>query len=418
MMGSAQGPLFLVWAMMVLLLSVGMAAMVRCAMFDSERWQRWRPVRDFLLSSDPAQRTLLLRYAVGLLNSMAGVLALNYGVTRGAIDAQACHHLTWAAITVCGAWTILLRAPQFYRRISMHLLVELQVMTATCFLAWGYLIGGPGKPVALMLLFIILMFCMFIVSTRQLGRCCLLATAGFGLVFHQVAQDATAPFVAEMQLVFFGVMVIILMSMCVLATHLNNIRLAAMKRKNELAEALTRIRELAIRDELTGLFNRRHMLELLNTERSRTARAGHPWCIGLLDIDHFKQINDRHGHGVGDEVLRAMALIIQDGLRTSDQVARWGGEEFLVMFPDTTCEEAAQVLQRIRQALASAVISATEPDLHTTFSAGVTAFGEEEPLVRTIDRADQALYRAKAAGRDRTERLDLPMPAQSARLTA
>lgn len=404
-MSGAQGQLILVWAVMVLLLSGGMAALVNCALFETHRWKRWSPLRDFLLSSDPAQRGLILRYLIGLLDGMAGVLALNYGVVRGAIDAQACQHLTWGAIMSGVVWTVVLRSG-LNKRLSTALAVELQVMTAIFFLAWGYQIGGPGKPVALMLLFIILMFCMFIVTTRQLVRCCVLSTLGFGMVFTRAAHEANGPFVAEMQLVYFGTMVIVLMSMCLLATHLSNMRVRAMKRKAELAEALARIRELAIRDELTGLFNRRHMLDMLNAERSRTARAGHPWCVCLLDIDHFKQINDRHGHGVGDEVLRSMGLIIQDGLRGSDQVARWGGEEFLIMFPDTSCEEATQVVTRIRQSLATSLISRTVPDLRATFSAGVTCFDNDEPMTQTIDRADQALYRAKAAGRNRMERLE------------
>jgi diguanylate cyclase (GGDEF)-like protein len=108
---------------------------------------------------------------------------------------------------------------------------------------------------------------------------------------------------------------------------------------------------------------------------------------------------------VGDEVLRSAALLIKDGLRESDQVARWGGEEFLIMFPDTSCQEAEQVLSRIRHAMALAMLSRTVPDLTGTFSAGVTAMEGDEPLPRMIDRADQALYKAKAAGRNRTRQL-------------
>jgi diguanylate cyclase (GGDEF)-like protein len=189
----------------------------------------------------------------------------------------------------------------------------------------------------------------------------------------------------------------------VLMTYLSNIRARSSQRKQSLAEALARIRELAIRDELTGLFNRRHMLELLHTERSRADRSAQPWCLCMIDIDHFKTINDRHGHGVGDEVLRSLSLIIRDGLRDCDHVARWGGEEFLILLPNTGLDEAVLVVERIRQSLLRTGVSRSVPDLRVTLSAGVSQVLADESLPQTIDRADQALYRAKAAGRNCTQ---------------
>ena len=121
----------------------------------------------------------------------------------------------------------------------------------------------------------------------------------------------------------------------------------------------TQINELATRDELTGLFNRRHMLEVLAAERLRVDRTKRPFCICVIDLDKFKVINDRHGHGVGDEALCAAAHTIASGLRDSDVVARWGGEEFLIMFTDTDCDAAAQVLERVRQDLSRRTVSAT-----------------------------------------------------------
>jgi diguanylate cyclase (GGDEF)-like protein len=253
---------------------------------------------------------------------------------------------------------------------------------------------------------VVLLLCLFKITSRQLVRCCVLAAVMFGAAFARIATSAASePFLVEIQAVFFAVLIVVLMSMCLLSAHISSIRQRSLKRKRELAQAMIKIRELAIRDELTGLFNRRHMQDLLGNERSRAERLNYPWCIALLDLDHFKQVNDRHGHAVGDEVLRSAALLIKDGLRESDQVARWGGEEFLIMFPDTSCEEAEQVLMRIRRAMAQAMVSCTVPDLTSTFSAGVTAVEGDEALPRMIDRADQALYRAKAAGRNRTEQL-------------
>jgi diguanylate cyclase (GGDEF)-like protein len=286
-------------------------------------------------------------------------------------------------------------------------MAEYQIFTTELYLMWGYYLGGPGAPVALMLLFVILLFCMFTTGTRTLIRASLFAAVGFGGVMWYIAQiKRDSPTIPQLQLVYFCVLLIMLISVCVMVTQLSRMRRKSTQRKEELIEALARIRELATRDELTGLFNRRHILELLNTEKHRSIRSRRTFCIGMIDVDHFKSVNDVHGHGAGDQVLSSVATVITAGLRETDVVARWGGEEFLVMFTDTNCATAEAVLSRIQKALAHTMVSAAVPDLRVTFSAGVTPYQADEMLTRTIDRADRALYMAKTAGRNRTVRLE------------
>jgi diguanylate cyclase (GGDEF)-like protein len=181
-------------------------------------------------------------------------------------------------------------------------------------------------------------------------------------------------------------------------------RARLMQRKIDLTAALAQIKELATRDELTGLFNRRHMVSVLNAEGQRADRHQGKFCLCVIDVDHFKSINDQWGHGVGDEVLRSLAGVVAAGLRETDVVARWGGEEFLVLFTDTDCEDAALVIDRMRLMLDHTTMCANLPDLRVTFSAGLTTYQVDEPIVATIERADLALYQAKASGRNRTER--------------
>jgi diguanylate cyclase (GGDEF)-like protein len=339
---------------------------------------------------------------------MAGVLALNYGAERGVIDVDAARQLTISAVAVSlGAYAIF-RAG-WNKSFSDPAMIEPQMMAIIAFLGWGYLIGGPGRVIALMLLFIALMFGMFTIRSRQLLRSCVLAAVVFGAAFLTVAsREQLVPFSAELQSVVFAVLLVILVSVSLLGHQLSMMRDASARHKQELTEALAKLQGQAIRDELTGLFNRRHMNVLLNTERSRADRSGRAWCVCMIDLDLFKHVNDDYGHNVGDEVLRSTAQVIFDGLRDADQVARWGGEEFLVMFPDTDCQAARLVLERIRQSLARTVVSHTVPDLRVTFSAGVTCYITGEALTDTVDRADHALYQAKAGGRNRTERLDKP----------
>ncbi len=156
------------------------------------------------------------------------------------------------------------------------------------------------------------------------------------------------------------------------------------------------------RDPLTGLGNRRAVDHLLPALLKDTAAAGRPMTLAILDLDHFKQINDRHGHRVGDRVLLAVAQLLRQCVRQADLVARIGGEEFLAVLPDADETRAKEVCERIRLHVAGHDWAAVTPGLAVTLSAGfASAPPYDEAVLAT--RADQALYRAKALGRDRVE---------------
>ncbi len=170
---------------------------------------------------------------------------------------------------------------------------------------------------------------------------------------------------------------------------------------SRLAAALTQVRELSERDELTGLQNRRSILALLAEERARHARGGPAFGVAILDIDHFKQVNDRFGHGMGDEVLRAFAKLVAGNLRSTDRFARYGGEEFLLLLlnsPETPLVELAA--ERLRCAVDDHAWSSIAADLKITCSIGVTMSRSGEDAAEMLERADAALYRAKACGRN------------------
>lgn len=169
----------------------------------------------------------------------------------------------------------------------------------------------------------------------------------------------------------------------------------------QLHKAMTRLEEIAVRDELTGLFNRRHFLARLDEELARTERGGTRLHIALIDLDHFKEVNDVHGHQVGDLVLRKFADVAQRELRRSDVVARYGGEEFIALFAEGESGDIAQVLERLRIDFASACVRDINPQMTVTLSAGLAAWHEGDTPDSIIQRADQALYRAKAEGRNR-----------------
>ena len=169
-------------------------------------------------------------------------------------------------------------------------------------------------------------------------------------------------------------------------------------------------RRLATTDPLTGVFNRRTFIELAERELARSHRDATPLSLMILDLDHFKQVNDTYGHLVGDEVLVAFTALVKDCARRGDLVVRYGGEEFCVLLPGTPLGAAGALAERIRTATATTAL-ATRP-MKITVSAGVTAYagGPEAKLETLLARADEALYRAKHEGRDRVVALPLTEP--------
>jgi diguanylate cyclase (GGDEF)-like protein len=160
----------------------------------------------------------------------------------------------------------------------------------------------------------------------------------------------------------------------------------------------------ADRDELTGAYNRRHLLEIMAHERERAERHGHPFSLCILDIDHFKAINDNYGHATGDVVLRELARRIGAELRSRDRLGRWGGEEFVVLLPDAGIEDARAMSERVRRMVAEQPVAVGAMEVPATLSIGLAVFDPIRDDASTlVARADAALYRAKAGGRNRVE---------------
>jgi diguanylate cyclase (GGDEF)-like protein len=159
--------------------------------------------------------------------------------------------------------------------------------------------------------------------------------------------------------------------------------------------------EIARTDPLTGLLNRRHMEERLEEEVARFRAQGTAFSVILSDVDHFKQINDQHGHDAGDRVLAGVATVFNRGLRGGDAVARWGGEEFLVLLPGADLSAAEEVAQRLRLAAERHLAEAGGLSQTLTLTFGVAGFAGGTSIDACLKAADEALYRGKAAGRNR-----------------
>jgi diguanylate cyclase (GGDEF)-like protein len=185
--------------------------------------------------------------------------------------------------------------------------------------------------------------------------------------------------------------------------------------QQELVAARERLRVEATHDSLTGLLNRAAFVEAFDKEVSRARRHQTPLAVIMADLDHFKAINDQHGHLAGDTVLREAARRLRSSLRTSDVIGRYGGEEFIVAAPQCGLADAEILAERFRASICTPEIDLSDRLIRVTMSVGVAATADMQHAAHLIKAADQALYRAKNAGRDRVELSPLPAQFTSAR---
>lgn len=185
---------------------------------------------------------------------------------------------------------------------------------------------------------------------------------------------------------------------------------ARAQRARQLAEVMTR-------DSLTGLLQHAHIKERLGTELERANRLQQSVSVVMLDIDHFKKVNDQYGHLVGDQVISSLANLLRQQLRKTDLIGRYGGEEFLLVLPECPLDKALQVIEQLRESFARIPFVANQQTFHCTFSAGITA-GSDSPVVDVVvEHADQALYQAKHNGRNQVllyQGSEMSLPAESA----
>jgi diguanylate cyclase (GGDEF)-like protein len=171
---------------------------------------------------------------------------------------------------------------------------------------------------------------------------------------------------------------------------------ARAQRARQLADMMTK-------DSLTGLLQHARIKERLNQELQRSERTGEPLSVVMLDIDHFKKVNDNYGHLIGDQVISSLANLLKQQLRKTDIIGRYGGEEFLLILPDCNQEQAFGLVEQMRQSFASLPFSFDYQNFHCTFSAGISQSKATDGTDQLIDQADKALYSAKHAGRNQTQ---------------
>lgn len=247
-------------------------------------------------------------------------------------------------------------------------------------------------------------------SPRRLLVLAVLAALGCAAVVNRHGGQLTVPAASPGQQVLTGVFFLWTLIKGASVNLLGmSMRLALDESHAKLADALARVEVLAQNDELTGLANRRRILEVLAGAREQRSRVGQPYGIAMLDIDYFKRINDTFGHALGDEVLRRVARLMQQETQDGEAAGRIGGEEFLVVLPGAaTLTEAKLVAERLRLAVERHNWSSLQPELKVTASIGLAIGGVGEAAEHVLQRADQGLYQAKRSGRNRVSHVASP----------
>jgi diguanylate cyclase len=359
-------------------------------------------LRNTLLSSDPVQQGRMKVWAAGAFSYLLCCAVQGLEVSFGLIERSASDPLMIAMVGWTVFFYVVMRSGLNQRMGRDPGLTLIQLTIGCGFGLWSYAITGPARGSTLMFLISNMVYGVFALTPRQSRALAIGSLAALAGVMAWRAQTNPAAYPWRLELVHFLFATIVMWTMASLSSQLSALRAKLGRQAKELKLAMEQLRLLATRDELTKIHNRRHMSELMVIEARQHERSGAPMCLALLDIDMFKTINDRHGHAAGDQVLRRFAEVAQEVLRGSDLLARWGGEEFLVLFPDTPADLAHIGLQRLHQRLAKEEFAVLGAGQRVTFSAGLTLYVPSESVEAMTERADQAMYNAKTQGRNRT----------------
>ncbi len=352
---------------------------------------------------DPKQAHRIRQYLIAVGTSVLVWALLFLLYWEGHLEEAGLMHVTGAMLFLFGLFYALFRSGLNLRFRDPSLTVEM-MESAIVVLTWAMYHATPaGRGVIILMLPFIFLSGLFRLGTRDL-----LGVAGFSVICYGamsllLLRFRPATIDLRLTLLHGAALAAVLVWFAFMGGHMARMRKQLALSKSDLEKALHAIQELATHDELTGVHNRRHLMEMLRHEKSRCARTGAAFCVSLVDIDLFKQINDTFGHQAGDDVLCGFSRSVVQRMRASDYFGRYGGEEFLLILTDTNLERARIVADRLRRETEQLSFSDTNPDLRISVSIGLAEHQPGDEIEQTLKRADNALYKAKAAGRNRVE---------------
>ncbi len=280
-------------------------------------------------------------------------------------------------------------------------LTAVQMCAAILLVMYVMYFANESRGGLLLIYIIILLFGIFRLNTRSFLYVSVftLLTYGGDIALLHLYHPQGVNF--NLEYLQWITLALVLITFSTIGGYISSLRQNLSISKSQQAKYIEIIREMAIRDELTGIYNRRHLMGLLDYEKNRSLRSGGVFCLAMLDIDLFKNVNDRHGHLAGDAVLRAVATMIDKTLRNTEFCGRYGGDEFLIVLTQTDIKGALIFAERVRINIENAPFPGLGPDFKVTVSIGLSEYQIGEEVDKIISRADEALYLAKKGGRNR-----------------
>lgn len=351
---------------------------------------------------EPAQRHRMRRYLMGAGASLVTVALVFIAAWGGLLAFKAAFQYFAAILVYIVLFYALFRSGLNTRAADPSL--TFYMVLASLLMILFVVAAADKQHEALMFLVILsFIFGVYRLTTREWLILTALVSGVYALILFEAPSTGAAAMMVREKVALWVFATVVFLLFSFMGGYISGLRRKLAASTKQLQQLVQVTQEQAIRDELTGAFNRRHMIERLNDDIARARRYRSPLSIAVLDIDFFKRINDTLGHGAGDAVLRALADFVPSLLRSTDVFARIGGEEFMLLLPETDLRGARGLAERVRVGVSHLAIDGLPADFRITLSAGVTEFVHEEAMEAWLKRTDIALYRAKEGGRNRVE---------------
>ena len=351
---------------------------------------------------DPKQALRLRRFFMTLAIYILNISISYFAYWAGILDLQALYGFWIILLSIIIILYIVFRTG-LNLRMSDPSLTSIQMCVACLVVMYGIYYGHEIRGVLFSMYILILLFGTFRLYTSQFLfiSAFALLTYGVDIVLLNIFRSQDINLKIEC-FHWFG-LAIVLISVSFIGGNISSIRRELSVSRKKLQSSLKVIREMAIHDDLTGFYNRSHLMDLIESENNRSVRTGSIFSLVMMDIDKFKKINDTYGHQIGDQVLRTFAAVIRSILRKTDFCGRYGGEEFLIVLTQTDLQAAKLFAERIRDCVENSFFPDLGPDSRVTVSIGLAEHRMQENIEKTISLADESLYKAKKRGRNRVE---------------
>ena len=278
-----------------------------------------------------------------------------------------------------------------------------QILCSALVALYALYASKDGHGVLSMIYLVSFSFGVFRLSTRQLLSLTAFTAVSYALLIGLQWHADPDPYLLKRKVLTWFALISVLSFFSLIGGYVGRLRKELADSKRRLEAAMLKVQDMAARDELTGVFNRRTLSDVLNGHKKRADRYGTTFSVMMLDIDHFKRVNDTHGHQNGDRVLKAFAQTVSAGLRGTDILGRYGGEEFLAVLDQTPIDRVPVAAKRMCALVRQINLDEIANGFRISVSVGCAQYRKSEDWQATIERADQALYRAKDGGRDRFE---------------